>query len=353
MVFLDILLVDLAGIMTVKTVNNFTDKKILKIICAIAFIGFIGFSPWFLVPYSDTYSILFPISVLYNYTKKDKKWYNYLLIGVCSYFGYLIKPTSIIVLIAIGIIEAYKSLFKLKDKNQVKSLVKKASIIVIGILMVILFKIGIEGALNYENDKKYEISLFHYLMMGINQQTTGTFSHLDVTNSLSIDNYDDRVAYNKETFVKRFKEMSPKDFGEFYMKKILVNYNDGTLAWGREGGFYEKIMAKNNRFANIFRNFYYNDGTLFYLFSGVMQIMWITILFFVMISVVLRKFDDKVSAICLSLFGLSLFLLLFEARARYLYLYSSYYIILAVLGMEKIYCLIKNKVLLNSKNMVK
>ena len=63
-------------------------------------------------------------------------------------------------------------------------------------------------------------------MMGINQQSTGAFSHLDVVESLSIDNYQDRVTRNKEIFVERFKSLSLKDMGDFYTEKILVNYND-------------------------------------------------------------------------------------------------------------------------------
>ena len=71
-----VILVDISGILTIKTIGNFTDKKIYKIIGMIGFMAFIGVSPWILVPYSDTYSILFPIAILYNYTKKDKKIYN-------------------------------------------------------------------------------------------------------------------------------------------------------------------------------------------------------------------------------------------------------------------------------------
>lgn len=339
LVLLDIILVDLAGIMTIKTIGNFTDKKWIKLLSALMFIAFIGLSPWFLIPYSDTYSILFPISVLYNYTKKERKVHNYFLIGFCSYFGYLIKPTTIIVLIAITIIEAYKMLFKIKElksKEKIKALAVKASSAILGIIIVMILKIGIEGLLNYDNDKEYEISLFHYLMMGINQQSTGAFSHLDVVESLSIDNYQDRVARNKEIFVERFKSLSLKDMGDFYTKKILVNYNDGTLAWGREGGFFDNIKAKNNRWANILMNFYYNHGTLFDLFNAIMQTQWLFILAFIMIATIFRKFDDRYSVAFLALIGLTIFTLLFEARARYLYLYGTYYIVLAVMGIDSV-----------------
>ena len=57
---------------------------------------------------------------------------------------------------------------------------------------------------------------------------------------------------------------------------------------------------------------------------------------FDLICAILKKFDRNLAVAFLSLIGLTLFLLLFEARARYLYLYSSFYILIAVLGIEVI-----------------
>lgn len=115
---------------------------------------------------------------------------------------------------------------------------------------------------------------------------------------------------------------------------MLVNYNDGTLAWGREGGFYNIINQQNDRLANIMKSFYYNHGSIFYIYTNIMQLIWIFILIFILIYAILKKFDKNISVTFLSIIGLTLFVLLFESRARYLFLYSNYYIILAVLGIE-------------------
>ena len=342
LVIVGTILVDLAGVLTVRAIGNFTDKKIFKIIGMFGFIAFIGVSPWFLVPYSDTYSIMFPIAVLYNYTKKDKKLYNYLLIGLCSYLGYLIKPTVIIVLIAIAIIEAFRLLTNIKIKEnriqRANKLAKNIIFVLIGIILVFLLKFGLSKVTNYESEKQYEISFYHYLMMGINEETTGAYNGDDVVNSVSQNSYDERVKYNKRVFLERLKSMSVKDLVEFYTKKMLVNYNDGTLAWGREGGFYDIVNNKDDRLASIMKNFYYNYGTLFNVFTNIMQFIWIFILVFVLICAILKNFDKNIVVAFLSLIGLTLFVLLFESRARYLYLYSSFYIIMAVLGIEALLC---------------
>lgn len=335
LVILDIILVDLAGIIMVKTIGNLTQRKMAKFVGAILYILLIGLSPWFMVPYSDTYSLIFTISVLYNYTKKKKAWYNYFLIGACSYFGYFIKPTAIIVLIAIIILEVGKLLFSFKGSCQkIKGYLKKALFLVLGILVVLVFKFALNQVIGYEVEDKYSFSYYHYLMMGINQDTTGCFNSGDVTNSLAIEGYEQRIEENKQTLIERVKSFTFQDFCDFYTKKILVNYNDGTFAWGREGWFYKTLKEQDSELSNQLKSFYYNDGENFAKFTSIMQTIWIFILLFVVVSAIFVKMDDKKAVIFLALIGLTLFTLLFEARARYLYLYATYYIILAVIGIE-------------------
>lgn len=335
LVIIDIILIDLAGIIMVKTIENFTNKKSIKLLGAVLYIAFIGLSPWFMIPYSDTYSIIFPISVLYNYTKKEKKWYNYLMIGLLSCIGYYIKPTNIIVLIAIIIVETYKLLFRLIDKKQLKQKLKVSVISGIGILIAVMINVALLNVSKYEIERKYTFSLYHYLMMGINTETTGGWNAEDVENDLLIEDYDERVEHNKEVFLQRLKAMSPKDFCKFYIKKILLNYNDGTLAWGREGSFYRFTNPKRNSVAKILKNYYYNSGESFYVFTNVMQFLWIFILVFLTIGAIFGKFDSKYSVAYLSIIGLTLFTLLFEGRARYLYLYTPIYVMLAIMGIEQ------------------
>lgn len=337
LILIDIILVDLSGIIMLKTIKNITESKLVKLVSAILFITLIGFSPWFMVPYSDTYAILFPITVLYNYTVKEKKWYNYLMIGLFSYAGYLIKPTAIIVLIAIAIIEIYKALFKIKDmnKNKVKEYSKNLLCLVLGIVIVFGINVGLKKAINYKVEKDYSFSLWHYFMMGLSQDTTGCFNSGDVTNSLGMDTYEHRVENNKKVFKERIKELSEsKKMGSFYLKKLLVNYNDGTFAWGREGWFYKTLKENDSKLSKALKSFYYNEGSHFDMFTSIMQTIWLGMIIFITITAIFGKFENKKSVIFLSIIGLTLFTLIFEGRARYLYLYSPYYIILAAMGVE-------------------
>lgn len=72
----------------------------------------IALCPWICISYSDTYSILFPILILWFYTKYIKgesgtlvyiiKWAGLMLITT---IGYFIKPTVLLALISVLVVE--------------------------------------------------------------------------------------------------------------------------------------------------------------------------------------------------------------------------------------------------------
>ena len=74
---------------------------------------YIALSPWITIPYSDSYSIIFTTAVLYFYLnrKNMNEYLAWSLIFILSLIGYLIKPTCIIILIAIMLVESWKFIF--------------------------------------------------------------------------------------------------------------------------------------------------------------------------------------------------------------------------------------------------
>ena len=180
--------------------------------------------------------------------------------------------------------------------------------------------------------------------MGLNTETCGTFSHHDVLSSLKQKNYEKRITYNKKIIKERIKSLSLKEKLAHLINKTKVNYNDGTFAWGKEGEFYKKVNKKNTLLANFLKSIYYNDGNNFQIFYVIMQTIWLFILLISLLGASIKKANSKDNLIYLSIIGITLFTLIFEARARYLYIYSTYYIIAATIGIEAIYNkYIKNK----------
>lgn len=129
---------------------------------------------------------------------------------------------------------------------------------------------------------------------------------------------------------------------------MLINYNDGTFGWGVEGSFYYWIPENNNIISHFLKNIYYNEGKYYRIYSQILQLIWVMVLTGVGVASIfdLKRKNDIYVVLKLCIIGITLFELLFEARARYLYLYVPIYILFFILNGN---CLEKIKNLLLAK----
>ena len=171
-------------------------------------------------------------------------------------------------------------------------------------------------------------------MMGLNEETDGVFAQKDVFFSQNFGSYQERNHANLEVAIERVRDMGVKGYFEHLFHKCLIAYNDGTFAWGREGGFYKEILTKNIKAADLLRNIYYNKGEYYYIFVALEQTVWLVVLIGMLPCLFAKKSDD-IAVIALSLLGISAFLLIFEVRARYLFLYSPWFVSLGGMGYYK------------------
>lgn len=324
----------------------------------------VGISPWFTICYSDSFGLLFPMLSLFLYTgkglqmdrdekKRDsrgsflRQGIRFCVLCILGYLGYLIKPQTLILLIAIGIVEGCR-LFRKTDLKKwicIPAFCVGACLCVGGIHYG-LGKMYDSMGFQIEGAKRFGIT--HYLMMGLNPQTDGVYSEEDVQTSTDCKNLAERTETNLRICGERMKEFGPAGFLEHWKKKILINYNDGTFAWSMEGGFYDEIYEpRNSIVSGTLREFYYNSGKYYRNFYTMEQSIWLLILgltFFTGCLFFRREYAEKdtnPAVLQLALIGLTLFELLFEARARYLYTYAPVYALLAAVGAEQILWMIK------------
>lgn len=312
---------------------------------------FIGLSPWIVIPYSDTYSILFTSCVLYFYLSRNKvnTYLSWFMIFAMSLVGYLIKPTCVIVLIAIIIIELWKLLFSTKKK--IKKNLKIVPVILISICVFNVINVFSIKYVGYVSNESREFPMTHFLMMGMNSETKGVYYEEDVQLTKSITGIDNKKKVNLDITKKRIENYGFSGYIGLLKNKMLTNYNDGTLGWGVEGHFYSVIFeTPNSKITKLFRDIYYNDGQYYSAYATYQQTIWILILFLVFFGSI-RLFKEKdfnYLVIGTTIIGITLFLLLFEARSRYLFLYSPYYLLLAAMGIKhlKIFnkCCYKNNI---------
>ena len=253
-----------AGIfLAVICIYKITNKKAVTL--AAAFMGILigAFSPWIVIPYTDTYSMLFAALAIFS-ALFLKGVYKYLFFSFSCFIGYLFKPTVFIILIAAVIL----------------------------------------GIVNLLSGQKIEYKKAAAMLCCVAIAAASAFSvkHILVT-----------------------RKKLPAE-------KSMTIYNDGTFTWSREGGFYRTVHPSNSRVTMALRDFYCNKPETFRLLA---QTIWFFILLCICFSAFLKAsaYSGIISLVALSLFGESIFLLLFECRARYLFLYLPLFLILAAVGL--------------------
>ena len=66
------------------------------------------------------------------------------------------------------------------------------------------------------------------------------------------------------------------------------------------------------------------------------QVIWIIVLLLSVFGFFRRKATKEECVTYVAVLGISLFLLIFECRGRYLFLYSPYYILMSIWGIQVI-----------------
>ena len=333
------------GFFIYKIVNYLIDNSNISIMAWIIYVLLVGFSPWIIIPYSDSLAlgiVTLEAFLFFCATKwKDKKRIVFVvLLLITSVFGYYIKPQCIIIIISIFIISI---LYFLERKLYCKKEIKQYMLYIIVISITIIFSIFMVKSIinkgSYEINKEKKFGINHFLMMGWNEEGGGIWYLDDLLFSKSFNSYDERNKANIQEFKSRIKNMKFKGIIKHVIRKTLTNYNDGTFAYGKEGNFYlEDYNTGNIQLRKILSNIYKENGKQYWIFKQIMQILWITVLFFNIFSFSKNK---KIQVLQLSILGLTLFELLFEARARYLLAYAPIYIIIACVGFDNIIKLLK------------
>lgn len=384
------LLSQVTSYLVYKITKFLTDSEWASLFAWGLFNILVGLSPWLSIPYSDTISLIFPILILYLYLKDGTPKYGYLkwfLIGFLSYVGYSIKPQTAIVLIAIvitGAINTISQLLKGINTKTIALVVVKTVILLTGcflsMVIVALTTTPIKNDANYDDNKSY--SLAHYVMLGMNSECQGQYCREADNYSGSFDNSDDRFAANIAKTKEEISHMGWYGFWELMYNKALANYTDGTFGWAKEGGswivhepevfFNENIIDRGTYLSDVLHRIYISNGKDS--FQVFMQLIWFSIILIsVFITIGVRRIIKRtdymtgcnkdssknsyitckraavIMVILLSVIGIIIFEQIFEARARYLFVYVSFFIIIASISAWGMLDLASGKIAIKKK----
>lgn len=262
--------------------------------------------------------------------------------GVIGVVGYFIKPQLIVIVIAI-VIGEFIALIDSKQKTSIFAPGYRMCFLM-GILMALLLYMHLPSSMGLELDRNAKIGMPHFFMMGLNESTNGIYSIEDVLYTSQFATQAERNAADLAMARERINKMGIVGLSHHLVKKTLVNYNDGTFAWGMEGTFYAELYPdKNKIFSPFCKSFFYNNeqGTHRHYLATIQHMAWLFVLAASLgiLRMLKKKEVGMYWILVMALAGIFLFECLFEARARYLYTYVPIFIMVALLGLDNLYAM--------------
>lgn len=331
------LLFTLAGVLLfliAKEIYSIKSAMVLWLVYAL----WIGLNPWLIITYSDCVGLIFPLLILFLFIRQGKissGFISYALMGAAAALGYAVKPQTVIIYIAVFIVTLAESLSH-NNKYKLRGII--ISVISLILMWLLITKV-FYPSLGLKLDKKRSFGVAHYLMMGLNDETDGVYSNDDTNFTDSIEDPAERTRTNLSVAYERARNLGADGMAKHLIKKQLVNFGDGTFAWGIDGNFFAGTEFEGipEIHENKLRPYILSVITVgekhFAKYRIILQTIWITVLFFCFLTGFFALFSGKntdvISVMMLSLSGLIIFELLFEAKARYLFAYLPIFLILS------------------------
>lgn len=310
--------------------------------------AYIVLSPWVAIPYSDTLGMVFPILILYLFlvsrTVKTPaaRLGLWAAMGISATVGFNIKPTIVFVLgaaIVVAFLTSNVKRFGLKPLylTVVSAAVAFGAFFAGGAVITTLESNS--GALSFDinhDDKAFPAT--HFLKMGATG--LGGFNQDDVTVSRSITSPQERFQNGLDVYFERVAAMGPWNYSNFLFTKGKGIIGDGAFSvWGEGMSAGPVNFEATDRLSTKIREYFYFESPNFTFVKGFWQSGWFVILALVAIPSFVRGrnlFGSAASVMRLSLLALVAFLLLFEGRSRYLYMYMPFFILLASMTLAAI-----------------
>ncbi len=339
-VLVNIIVVDLSLLLMACCAKKIYGERGMAAAAAMGILT-VGLSPWLSVPYSDTLGMLFPILLLFLYLYGVKEGrhtiISCILMGAAAAVGYMIKPHVVIILIAIILVEFF---LEYRDREKLKLRGKCLALILISLAVVFT---GVNNLSYYvtrdivtDEMREEKLPFTHFIMMGLNDVTYGSFYIEDSNATHGIHGEENKKEFNIKVIRERLENYGPAGYLQFLAEKVTRIYTDGTFNYGTEGDWAACEEIFDSPPAGALQELYHIDGKYYSVSSRFFNSMWMIILAAVTLSGFLPRRSSaksEVDVLRLTIIGLTVFLLLVEGRARYLYHLLPVFILLAVYGM--------------------
>lgn len=353
-IMLGAVLINLALFVVYRISARWWGRKcgLLTVICGVPLLCF---APWLTTPYSDTIGIVFPIVALDLFdistrtTKRIPRYALAILAGVCTGVGAMIKPTAVIVLIAIGL----GWLLCIRTKQTI--CVVGALVLCMTLSCVVVAKaislVGTEvmerTGVSAEYVEQVRFPMTHFLMMGMQKQTSpflenryqyGKWYADDVNLTFAQVGQQAKIKANFEKIGERLQTFGVLGYSKFLFDKARWVLGDGTMYFGGEIDIIPTCFQQTP-FAQALQNLYWRGGALYNaVLAHFLQGVWMVVLGFCAIPIFRRisgEFATEITIARMAVLGIFSFVLLFEGRARYIIPFLPLFLLLAAFGCKK------------------
>ena len=340
-------LISIAGFFSCLTVKKITKKLMPTVAVFLLYLALVGISPWKIAPYTDTYGLIFPVMCIYFYIcyrHAKKTWCKCICILLSLVFGMwgsFVKPNLYIIIIALMLNELL-CLFADYKKNW-KFLMVEA-VLVLALLWGNKAYLGhIIEEIGFDFNSEIEAGWQHYFYMGLNEGTGGGYSAEDTAMFGEFDySRSDRIHAELERAWGRLKGRGFFGSVYFYLKKMVMTFNDGVFGWRTEvweAEPYPEGLASNTIWTLRLRSIYCGDtmedfkAECYNLFC---QLVWIFCIIGIPGICLCRKEKrEEYGILILSFLGVFFYQMLFEARARYLFVFLPVILPTAICGIQE------------------
>lgn len=303
----------------------------LLILCCVFFLPFYMHVPIF---YTDTFALPFVTGAFlsYQYRKKDARWL--ILTAAVLAAGYKVKGSLGVILIAFLIhIWLYRETAMERLKKSLLLMVP--FLLLVGVLTVLPEQMPF---FDTSEKEKNEIPIEHWIATGL--VDSGGYSAEVYWMTVSAEGVEAKRAVDRQFIRDTLEEYGVSGMVKHLEDKIQFTWGDGVY-------FAPEKLKREPVKESALHSWVLYDGRDYqktYMYCSAVQLL---LLAGILLSV-LRNFLEKgrvreVQAMQLAVFGLFLFLLIWETRSRYLVNFVPVFLLLGMDGMQGLYRLIRGK----------
>jgi len=332
-IFLNALGTNVAALLASLTVYHLTNnKKVSLFLCGVGEILIALTWRSFLV-YTDSWGLLFVALILYAFSTKMDYKYKIPLIFALGAMGTFIKMTVFVCIIALALYQLIIWLENEKKKVELKKIgyIVLCFVMLYGVMAIVQNMLHDHFGLE-KSERAKEVSYF--FMVGQNTKYYGTVNSEDGNIRVSmIKKFSSKSELNKaflEEGINRIKRRELTGNIAFYIGKLNVAYNDG---------YFHNVQKKlKDTESSVWKQLYSKQGNGYAILANTFQTIWDGILLLLLIGMLLKKFgkNDIYVLFEILILGVTLYLMCFEGRSKYIYMFLPVYLCTAGIALHRL-----------------